>query len=109
MASQMSMPIRSARMASSLTSAMFTARNVFSMILAISALSGDETDVDRVADARVERRARAACRLGVMPPTTLGVLRMPQRVLPGSTRSGLKARKTSCADAPAAALQHGRR
>ena len=43
MASQTSMPMRSARMAISLTSAMLTARKVFSMILAISADSGDET------------------------------------------------------------------
>ena len=43
MTSQMSMPIRSDRIASSLTSAMLTERKMFSSSLAISAASGVET------------------------------------------------------------------
>ena len=41
--SQMSIPIRSARIASSLTSAMLTERKMFSSSLVISAASGVET------------------------------------------------------------------
>ena len=41
--SQMSMPMRSHRIASSLTSAMFTERNTFSSSLVSSAASGVET------------------------------------------------------------------
>ena len=41
--SQMSMPIRSASIASSLTSAMFTERKMFSSSFVISAASGVET------------------------------------------------------------------
>ena len=41
--SQMSMPIRSASIASSLTSAMLTERKMFSSSLASSAVSGEET------------------------------------------------------------------
>ena len=54
MTSQMSIPIRSARMASSLTSAMLTERKMFSSSLAISAASGVETRIDVVADRLVQ-------------------------------------------------------
>ena len=94
MVSQMSMPIRSPRMAISLTSAMLTARKVFSTILAISALSGEETTLT-VSQIRAYSSAARRVHSAVMPPTILGVFRMPYRSLPGSTRSGEKARKTS--------------
>ena len=58
--SQMSIPMRSASIASSLTSAMLTERKMFSSSLDSSATSGVETGTTVVADAPVERRARAA-------------------------------------------------
>ncbi len=64
MVSQMSMPMRSARMASSLTSAMFTARKVFSRILDSSALSGAGDDVDRLAHEAVQLRGAAGALAG---------------------------------------------
>ena len=61
--SQTSMPMRSQRIASSLTSAMFTERKMFSSSLVSSAASGVETWHDVVADLLVELdRARAGTR-----------------------------------------------
>ena len=52
--SQMSIPMRSASIAISLTSAMFTERKMFSSSLESSATSGVETAHDLVADRRVD-------------------------------------------------------
>ena len=52
--SQMSMPMRSASIAISLTSAMLTERKMFSSSLESSATSGVETRHDVVADGRVD-------------------------------------------------------
>ena len=52
--SQMSIPIRSQRIASSFTSAMFTERKTFSSSFVSSAASGVETSHDLVADLAVE-------------------------------------------------------
>ena len=52
--SQMSMPIRSLSIASSLTSAMLTERKMFSSSLVISAASGVETRTTLIAHAAVE-------------------------------------------------------
>ncbi len=73
--SQMSRPIRSARIASSLTSAMLTERKMFSSSLAISAASGVETPDHLVADALVQRGGALGA-LSVSPPTIFGVLRI---------------------------------
>jgi hypothetical protein len=80
--------------ANSLTSAMFTARNVFSSSLVISAASADDT----VCSSPVHRPSSAAARAahrGVTPPTTRGTSSCACRSLPGSIRSGLKATNTS--------------
>ena len=45
---------------------------------------------------------------GVMPPMIFGVLRVLYRALPGSTRSGEKARKNDSPDLQAALLRRGR-
>ena len=72
--SQMSMPIRSHRIASSLTSAMLTERKMFSSSLVISAASGVVTGTiwSHTRPYSSVARSRHA---GVMPPTTFGVLR----------------------------------
>ena len=72
--SQMSMPIRSARIASSLTSAMLTERKMFSSSLAISAASGVETRITWSHTVSYRATARSV-HSGVIPPTILGVLR----------------------------------
>ena len=74
MTSQMSIPMRSARIASSLTSAMLTERKMFSSSLESSATSGAETGTTVVADAAVDLDGALAVHGGVRPPTTLGVL-----------------------------------
>ena len=73
---------------------MLTARNVFSWSLTISAASGDETGITCLDGGRVERGGEPVDSAS-MPPTTFGVLVMPWAGLPGSIRSGAKARKKS--------------
>ena len=73
--SQMSMPIRSARMASSLTSAMLTERNMFSSIFDELGRLRRRDGEHVVADRRVEA-TRASVQSAVMPPTTFGVVRI---------------------------------
>ena len=73
MTSQMSMPIRSASRASSLTSAMLTERKMFSSSFAISAISSVETRDDLLADEAVDGLGLVAAR-GVRPPMIFGVL-----------------------------------
>ncbi len=90
--SQMSMPIRSVSIASSLTSAMFTERKMFSSSFVSSAASGVETRTISSQTSRVERLRRARRTPRVRPPITFGVLRSVKSVRPGSTRSGENAR-----------------
>ena len=73
--SQMSMPMRSVSIASSLTSAMLTERKMFSSSLVSSAASGVETRTIVVADLARRAPRRARCTPSVRPPTTFGVLR----------------------------------
>jgi hypothetical protein len=72
--SHMSTPIRSDSIASSLTSAMLTERKMFSSSLVISATSGVETAIT-VSRMRSYRATARSVHSGVIPPTTLGVLR----------------------------------
>ncbi len=74
MTSQMSTPMRSARMASSLTSAMLTERKMFSSSLAISAVSGVETRTTLSHTVSYKAMARSV-QASVMPPTIFGVFR----------------------------------
>ena len=90
MTSQMSMFIRPARIASSLTRAMLTERKMFSSSLAISAASGEDTRITS-SHTRPYSSAARSVQAGVIPPTTFGVLRRVKSVRPGSTRSGEKA------------------
>src|SRR5438552_18060511 len=89
--SQTSIPSLAHIIASSFAIAMLTARKVFSSSFVISAVAGDETGITR--SIIVEYRAFASRRqAGVTPPITLGMLLVWKRGLPGSTRSGEKAR-----------------
>jgi hypothetical protein len=72
--SQMSTPMRSASIASSLTSAMLTERKMFSSNLAISAASGPDTRTISSHTRPYSSAARSVQR-SVMPPTILAVLR----------------------------------
>jgi len=63
MTSHTSIPMRSASIASSLTSAMFTERKMFSSSLVSSAAAGRAHPDDRVADARVQRLRTVTARL----------------------------------------------
>ena len=75
----------------SLTSAMLTARKVFSRSLIISALRAEVTGtILSIADPY--RSEASVVQAGVMPPTTLGVFEVLNLGFPGSTRSGEKAR-----------------
>src|ERR671936_233277 len=85
--SQTSMPIRSQSCASSLTSAMFTERKMFSSSFVNSAASGVETSTIVSTARRYTSRARRV-HSGVIPPTTFGVVFVVQSERPGSTRSG---------------------
>src|SRR5256885_10352696 len=76
------------------TSPMFTVRNVFSRILTSSAASVDDTGTSRSIAGWYTAIARRR-HVSVIPPTTLGVFRVLQVGLPGSTRSGENARKKS--------------
>ncbi len=73
---------------------MFTDRNVFSSSFTSSAPSVLETTITRSTICPYSPRASSAHR-AVMPPTTFGVFLMPHVGFPGSTRSGLNARKKS--------------
>ena len=92
--SQMSMFIRRLSCLSSLTSAMFTQRKMFSSSLAISAARVELTGTTRATTC-----AYSACAArplgGFNPPTTLGICARPNCLFPGSSRSGEKARKKS--------------
>jgi len=74
MTSQMSIPIRSQSIASSLTSAMLTERKMFSSSLQSSAASGVETRtmLSQTSPYSVAAHSRHA---PVSPPTTFGVVR----------------------------------
>jgi hypothetical protein len=92
--SQMLTPMRSETCSSSFIMAMFTQRKMFSSSLVISAARVEVTGT--TVSMQCEYIATAARRqAGVTPPTTLGVLRVWYTGLPGSTRSGLKARNRS--------------
>ena len=96
----MSIPIRSQSIASSLTSAMFTERKMFSSSLVSSAASGVETRTI-VSQTSPYSAAARSVQAPVRPPTTFGVVRIVKSVRPGSTRSGEKARlKSSPATSP---------
>ena len=92
--SQMSICIRSQRIASSLTSAMLTERKMFSRSFVSSAASGVETRWI-VSIALPYSSAARSVQAGVIPPTTFGTVFVVQSVRPGSTRSGENARKKS--------------
>ena len=85
---------RSQMIASSLASAMFTARNVFSSSFTISAALALLTATTWSTAWLYSRTARSVQR-GVTPPTTFGVLRVLNFLFAGSTRSGENARKKS--------------
>src|SRR2546423_10081639 len=78
----------------SFTKPMFTARNVFSSSLAISATDADETGTT-CSIAAPYKACASSVQVFVMPPTTLGVLCVSKSGLPGSMRSGENARKKS--------------
>ena len=89
--SHTSIDIRSQSCASSLTSAMFTERKMFSSSFVSSAASGVETSTT----VSIARRYTSAARFvhsGVTPPSTFGVVFVVQSSRPGSTRSGDMAR-----------------
>jgi hypothetical protein len=80
--------------ASSFTRPMFTLRKVFSSSFTISATRDVDTGTTRSTHCPYSAAACSVQR-GVMPPTTFGMLRVVKVALPGSTRSGEKARKKS--------------
>src|SRR5690606_24510408 len=92
--SQTSTPSLSQTIAISLTRPMLTLRKVFSSSFTSSAASvvvtGTSVSIAGWYMAQATLRQSA-----VMPPTTLGVFLVPYLGLPGSTRSGEKARKKS--------------
>ena len=92
--SQKSIFIRSQSCASSLTSAMLTERKMFSSSLVSSAASGDVTRCT-VSTAEPYSSAARSVHASVIPPTILGTFFVVHFSLPGSTRSGEKARLKS--------------
>ena len=92
--SQMSTPIGSRISFISFTSAMFTARKMFSSSLADSATSADSTATTS-STARLYAMHASSVDLSHVPPTSLGIVRVEWLLRPGSSRSGLKATKTS--------------
>ena len=78
----------------SFTRPMFTVRNVFSSSFTISAARGELTGTIVSIAARIQRRA-SIVESAPTPPTTFGTLCVLNVGLPGSTRSGEKARKKS--------------
>ena len=84
------MPMRSASIAISLTSAMLTERKMFSSSLESSATSSVETRTTLSQTCSYSATARSP-HASVSPPTTFGVVRSVKSVRPGSTRSGEKA------------------
>ncbi len=94
MTSHTSTPSLSHTIAISLTRPMLTLRNVFSRIFTSSAASVEVTETTRSIAGSYSATVTWR-QFGVMPPTTLGVLRVLYFGLPGSTRSGEKARKKS--------------
>jgi len=89
--SQTSMSIRSHSCASSLTSAMFTERKMFSSSFDSSAASAVDT-VWTLSTALPYSVAAACVDAAFTPPTIFGVVRVVKSVRPGSTRSGAYAR-----------------
>jgi hypothetical protein len=77
-----------------LAKAMFTMRKVFSYTFTSSAASALSTGT-MLSNTCAYSAIPASVHAGVMPPSTLGVLRVCHCGLPGSTRSGLKQRKKS--------------
>ena len=73
---------------------MFTLRKVFSSSFTISAARVLETGMIRSIAGSYSARATRP-QAGVTPPRILGVLRVSNLGLPGSTRSGENARKKS--------------
>ena len=92
--SQKSIFIRSQSCASSLTSAMLTERKMFSSSFVSSAASGVVTRCT-VSTAEPYSSAARSVHASVIPPTILGTFFVVQFSLPGSTRSGEKARLKS--------------
>ena len=89
--SQMSSPIRRQSCFSSLTSAMFTHRKMFSSSFTISAARVELTGTTfETICAYIPAAARPLA--GLIPPTTLGICAKPYCLLPGSSRSGENAR-----------------
>ena len=80
--------------ASSLTSPMFTARNVFSSSFTISAAWGDETTMT-CGDTRPRRNDASSAHSFVTPPMIRGMLEGGCCRSPGLMRSGEKQRKKS--------------
>jgi hypothetical protein len=84
-------------------------RKVFSSNFVISALSVEETGTT-VWRAWLYQAEAISEHNGVIPPMTFGVLYVVQSFLPGSTRSGEKARKKSFpTSSPALSLSIGSR
>ncbi len=73
---------------------MLIIRKVFSYTFTSSAASALSTGT-MVSKTREYSAIPASVQAGVTPPSTLGVLRVCQTGLPGSTRSGEKQRKKS--------------
>ena len=92
--SHTSTPSLSHMIAISFASPMFTERKVFSSNFDNSAVSALDTSTTLSMHTRYSAAATSV-QAGVTPPTTLGVLPVWNRGLPGSTRSGLNARNTS--------------
>ncbi len=88
---QMSMPIRSKTILSSLTRAMLTARKMFSTSLAASASRALPTRTVRTTTLSYRLWARSPA-VSSTPPTIFGIVAVLNFLLPGSSRSGEKAR-----------------
>ena len=105
--SQTSIPIRSQSCASSLTSAMFTERKMFSSSFVSSAASGEDTGWTVSTTPPYSSAARRVDS-SLMPPTIFGTVFVDHMPLPGSTRSGEKARwKSSPAFRPESSSRIG--
>jgi hypothetical protein len=89
--SHTSIPIFSNSTFSSFTSAMFTARYVFSRIFAASATSALDTGTTRANAAPYSALASSPLAASI-PPTTLGISAVVMSIRPGSSRSGLNPR-----------------
>ena len=92
--SHTSMPIGVSVVFSSFTSAMLTARKIFSSNLALSAISALDTSITSLMPLRYTAAASSVACLPT-PPTNFGMVLVEWLLRPGSSRSGLKAAKIS--------------